>query len=296
MMIKGHIHTFFSIIFAIAFIYGSMLCMNVILKQRQNAFLNESGVTTVQTPVKAWQELADNEADSYSKNDNSTEVLSSAQIKDAVDSWNNRSADVLHSPVKGQISMEEAIDNGKEWLKNMGVDGVTESYVDEKVVNEAKTGQGSLSVEADTVAYATLSYAITGTGDKQVELSKLAEPYNSFWTVQLEKTGINAVLYVNAVTGSVWGAELNEKYNSGEFKPDYNKIEKFWNLAGMESTDSDWLNVSEKDTKAIYESSAEPVYAVMNYKRHYMNTVVSEYTKEKKYIEYVTVEYRLETK
>ena len=54
--------------------------------------------------------------------------------------------------------------------------------------------------------------------------------------------------------------------------------------------------MSEKDTKAIYESSAEPVYAVMNYKRHYMNTVVSEYTKEKKYIEYVTVEYRLETK
>ena len=260
-------------------------------KREQNTFLNESGITTVQNPVKAWQEIADNEADSNSKNDNSTEVLSNEQIEDAVNSWNNRKADVLHSPVEGQISMEEAIDNGKEWLNDMEA-GIAEKYYINETGEEAYVVSKSLSAASDTVAYATLSYALAGTGDKQDEISKPAEPYNSFWTVRLEISDFIAVLYVNAVTGNVWGAELSEKYDPGEFKPDYNKIEKFWKLAGMESSDSDWLNISEKDSKVIYESVAEPVYAVMDYKSH----VISDYTKGKKYVEYVTVEYKLETK
>lgn len=283
-MIKRHIHTFFSMIFAIVFIYGSTLCMNTVLKQRQDKFLTESGVTTVQTPVKAWQELESTESADSDKTSDSTSVLSNEQIEDAVRSWNNRTTAVLHSPVKGQISMEKAIDKSKEWLRDMEIDTGN---------NESR----SVSYNTDILVYATLGYATQDTDNKKSNMNEQKEPYYSFWNVQIEEGDMNAILYVNAVTGNVWGAHIDIK-TDGIHVPSYDSIEKFWNLAGMKTSKSDWLNINEKDMQAIYESNEEQVHAVMECERStYVKNEISDYKGDKIYTDYdyITVEYRLET-
>lgn len=300
-MIKAHIYTFFSVIFAIVFIYVSMLSMNIVLKHRQDKFLTEKGITTVQNPVKAWQKYEDTEKQSANKEEvnNSEDVLSSGQIADAVISWNNRSSDVLHSPVQGQISMETAIDKSKEWLKTMGVASVNMTDESVNMTDEKYAASRAVSSDvkdADTFVYATLSSAATEKDNKKDKISEQAEPYYSFWTVQFEDEEMSAVLYINAVTGNVWGATVNEEYDSVTKEPSYDKVELFWNLAGMQVSASDWLNISEKDTRAIYESNKELVYAVMDCKRHNVTAAVSAYTGEKIYKEYVTTEYHLEAK
>ena len=113
-------------------------------------------------------------------------MLSNIQIENAIKSWNERIGETMHNPVEGQISMEDAIKMGEEWLIKMNM-------------GEKESGNSDANFTK-----ATLSVGIQSQSDE-----KLLEPYYSFWTVNFSSQTMNAVLYLNAVTGKVWGAEIS---------------------------------------------------------------------------------------
>lgn len=110
------------------------------------------------------------------------------QAEEAVKSWNNRIGVTLHEQVAGQISMEEAIENGKEWLARMEIGDVKEEV---SFGVSAKLGVG-----------------------RQKEDTREQEAYYSFWTVTYSNQSMHVVLYLNAVTGNVWGPKSNYMKNS----------------------------------------------------------------------------------
>lgn len=69
-----------------------------------------------ESPVRQWQEWGD-EPDK--KEDGERYTLTAVQVRDAAERWNKRLGEILHDPVEGQISMEEAVQEGEEWLISM---------------------------------------------------------------------------------------------------------------------------------------------------------------------------------
>lgn len=74
------------------------------------------------SPVRAWQEWEEGELTGTDENwEQDRYVLTAKQMQEAVTSWNNRSKEMIHEPVDGQISMEEAIQAGEHWFTAMGI-------------------------------------------------------------------------------------------------------------------------------------------------------------------------------
>ena len=78
--------------------------------------MSESGIAVAESPVRPWQEWGD-EPDK--KEDGERYTLTAVQVRDAAERWNKRLGETLHDPVEGQISMEEAVQEGEEWLISM---------------------------------------------------------------------------------------------------------------------------------------------------------------------------------
>ena len=156
-MKKTYKYTFLTMFLALAFIFGSMAVMNFILYIREDQFLSESGMAVVESPVRSWQGWGD-EPDA--KEDGERYSLTTVQVRDAVESWNQRLGETLHDPVEGQVSMKEAVREGEEWLISMGI-GETQGAEDRLRLVKAALGVGIQK------------------GSSKVQL----EPYYSFWTV-----------------------------------------------------------------------------------------------------------------
>ncbi|MCM1187111.1 MAG: hypothetical protein NC251_10615 [Lachnoclostridium sp.] len=179
-------YTILTLLASFAFIAGSMAGMNFILRIEEEQLLKGSGEILIESPVLAWQGYG-NGADEKEKDaDSKMPILTMEQIEDAVKCWNNRKGEILHNPVEGQLSMEEAVQAGEDWLAKTGF------------VKEEKTGGEVFKVKA------TL-----GMGYMDASAKTQLEPYYSFWTIKFANENQYIILYLNAVTGGVWGAEIN---------------------------------------------------------------------------------------
>lgn len=218
----NHKYTFLTLLTAFALIVANMAGMNVILRIREEHLLEESGEVVIESPVLAWQGYGD---DAESKKtigadgentDSAVPVLTMEQMEDAIRSWNDRKGELLHNPVEGQLSMEEAAAVGEEWMVKMGF------WKADKTDAEVYNVKATLS----------MGYADTNAAAK-IQL----EPYYSFWTIQFADENKYAILYLNAVTGGVWGAEIN-LYDGGVFSIQslYENLELFVELAGFQAS------------------------------------------------------------
>ena len=232
---KGYQYTFISLIFAVLFIIGSMMAMNYILKLRERRLLTERGDIKVESPVREWKgrENEDENADGIDADDKKN-PLSMEQVEEAVNSWNNRRGVTLHEQVAGQISMEEAIENGKKWLSEMEIGGVKEG---EPVGVSAKLGVGGQ--EEDT-------------GER--------EAYFSFWTVTYSNQSMNVELYLNSVTGNVWGAEI-KLYEEQPERLSGDRLELFVKLAGLQAADDVLPMTDSSETKSVVTIKGSRLYA-----------------------------------
>ena len=139
-MKKTYKYTFLTMFLALAFIFGSMAAMNFILYIREGQLLSESGMAVVESPVRPWQGWGD-EPDE--KDDGKRYSLTAVQVRDAMERWNKRLGETLHDPVEGQISMEEAVQEGEEWLISMGIgEGETQGADDGLKFVKAALGVG----------------------------------------------------------------------------------------------------------------------------------------------------------
>lgn len=252
-----------TIIFSIVFILMSMGCMNLILQVRERQLLSESGKTVVESPVRDWQEW---EVQTTEREEHQEAILTIRQMMDAINSWNYRLEVVLHEPVEGQISMSEAIEAGKAWLKAMDV-GECGNFV-----------QATLSVEAP-----------------RENMRTQFETYYSIWSVQFRGYGLATNLYINAVTGTVWGAEILF-YEELSEELQIERLQRFWELAGFKSNEKDSIKREAESMRATYLAEDNPICAQMEVQQLTVTESGKEYygVEEFSYRECVIVSYRLQ--
>lgn len=232
---KEYKYTFISLMFAALFISGSMAATNYILRLRETRLLTEKGDMKVESPVIEWEGGKNSEESASSTDVNGKKnLLSMKQIEEAVNSWNNRSMITLHDQVAGQISMEEAIENGKNWLNKMGI------------VDVKKKDSFGVSAELGV-----------GRGKKD---TGEREAYFSFWTVTYSSQSMNAVLYLNAVTGNVWGAEIKQYEEQWETLSD-DRLQIFVKLAGLQKADDVPPIIDAEETKSVVTIKDSQLYA-----------------------------------
>lgn len=231
---KKYKYTFISLISAVLFIIGSMVASNSILRFRETRLLTESGGIKVELPVREW---GGGENSNESVNDIDTndpqKSLSMKQVEESVKSWNNRTGVILHEQVAGQISMEEAIENGKKWVYEMEIGGVNEEV--------------SYTINAEL-----------GVG-KQKEDTGEKEAYFSFWMVTYSNQAMDATLYLNAVTGNVWGAEI-KLYEEQQRKSSDDRLQLFVKLAGLQAAE-DVPSIGSEGTESVINIKGSRLYA-----------------------------------
>lgn len=270
-------YTMLTLFLAVAFVFGSMEVMNLILKERERQFLSESGRVVVEAPIRAWQEQnTDRDEGSSEYFNNQGYTLSNGQIEDVINCWNERIAVTVHNPVNGQISMEEAVKVGKEWLAEMGMEeseqeGDAESYFRNAMLGVAKQNTS---------------------GEVQLE------SYYSFWIVNFSNQSMNAILYLNAVTGKVWGAEITLYEDLPEEIP-YEKLRYFAELSGLQESEAN-IAVNQEGTQAIMPIDNSKIYAEMEFRHSQIGYPYTsygdgllDYNEESLYTENVIIVFKL---
>ncbi len=224
-----------------------------------------------ESPVRPWQEWGD-EPDK--KEDGERYTLTAVQVRAAAERWNKRLGEILHDPVEGQISMEEAVQEGEEWLISM------------------RTGEGEAQGTEDGLKFVK---AALGVGIQKGSSRVPLEPYYSFWTVHFSGSYTDAVLYLNAVTGRVWRAEITLYDNFLEELP-CEKLGQFAERAGLQVTDGT-AEINEEKTQAVLAAEDGLLYAGINYNDVVLgDTAVVEYTsRELLHNRYVVITYEILT-
>ena len=235
-MISKYKYTFVSLMFAVLFIFGSMAAMDYIFRIREAQLLTESGRVEVESPVRAWEDWENEEENAVSDSIRSERyILNMQQAEDAIICWNDRNGTILHDPVTGQISMEEAIKAGEDWLIEMKIGAETDAM--------------SYSINAEL-----------GVGGQMEDSGEKLEAYYSFWTVQYFSQSMSAILYINAVTGKVCGAEI-DLYDNLPEELLYERLRLFIELAGFQASDNDSAIVEYGASKAEIAIKESRLYA-----------------------------------
>lgn len=259
-MNKSFKYTILTLFLALVFAFGSMAGMNLILEAREKQILTESGKAVIEAPVRAWQEQESGETgETGEESDSTAYTLTTGQMEEVIKCWNHRTGVTVHDPVTGQISMEEAIKAGEEWLVEMGID---ENKQQDKEI---------FSISA------TL-----GIAEQEASMGIQSEPYYSFWTVQFSDISMNVVLYINAVTGKVWGAEITLYENFPEGMS-YEKFKRFVELSGLQ-TNADIIS-NQEETQAILEIDDSHIFAEAEfyYSQIYNGNETTDYNEELHY-------------
>lgn len=241
-MNRARIYTVVSWTFALIFVFGSMFCMNFLLQFRVKKILSTHGKVEVESPVRAWQE--GEETDIYQKK----YMLTTTQMEDTMRLWNEKQGEVIHDPVEGQLTMEEAIESGKKWIEDM------------QIGNQAEDKQKSVTNIYSI--HATLSVA----EQKDSNYMKL-EPYYSFWSLELSSRTMNVNLWLNAVTGNVWRASIM-LYEEEKDEADLMKFDDlilFADMAGIRKEDLKKMEINSDQRSANIKVKNSPLYVQVRY-------------------------------
>ena len=240
-------YTLLSLLFAAVFVFGSMAGTDLILQMWEKRRLEESGTVTMESPVLAWQSAETGEE--YDGQDGEPLVrdkeedltLTEKEIEQVIRYRKNCEGELLHDPVKGQITMEQAFAAGENWLVEMG-------FWD----------------HSRTHAEPLLHRASLGTKTAKEGLHMPIEPYYSFWTVRFSSTDMYVSLSVNAMTGRVWDAKITlydiENVNNDK---SLDKLERFIRLAGIEAPVEQYVEISDSGSWVSMAVKESPLYAQM---------------------------------
>lgn len=240
-------YTLLSLLFAAVFVFGSMAGTDLILQMWEKRRLEESGTVTMESPVLAWQsaeteeEYVKQDGGPFDRDKEEDLTLTEKEIEQVIRYRKNCEGELLHDPVKGQITMEQAFAAGENWLVEMG-------FWD----------------HSRTHAEPLLHRASLGTKTAKEGLHMPIEPYYSFWTVRFSSTDMYVSLSVNAMTGRVWDAKITlydiENVNNDK---SLDKLERFIRLAGIEAPVEQYVEISDSGSWISMAVKESPLYAQM---------------------------------
>ena len=235
----GYQYALLCFFLSVLFVFGSMAGMDFILQKRESRLLQERGTEEVESPVAVWQEPQ--AAGAKEQGEDTLQQLTVEQMEAVISYRANATDEVLHDPVTGQISMEEAFTCGERWLVEMG-------FLEEKGYSRTLSRRASLGIRK----YRKVS-------------SVPMEPYYSFWTVKFSGENVYAVLSINAVTGRVWDAEIT-LYDEMTQKFSWETLELFTELAGIQADAEDYVEtMNDVNTGAVLTVRDSDLQAQMKY-------------------------------
>lgn len=109
--------------------------------------------------------------------------------------WEYGGSELPHEPEAGQMSMEQAIDAGRDWIGSVAGYWV----IPEKL---AEDGFDKISATLCTL-------------DSQLIVTGLDDFLLSYWTVRFEKSDSIVTLKIHAASGEVWRAEIAMEQDEG---------------------------------------------------------------------------------
>lgn len=235
-MHKAGKYTLLTAILALIFIVLSILCGRILLGNWEEKLLGRSGRLEYTSPVRSGEETEDG---SQAARDNRLQM---EEIEDIVRVWNQKSVLLVHEPAEGQISIDEAIEEVKSWLSEIGME------------ETAAGGSGSIQ--------ATLNQ-----GQMKGKKKSQQGPGYSFWRVEYVRDEVEAVFFVNAITGRVWEADVTF-YKPWPKKPDADFLDILVDLTGLKASEEDravklwenedveWYGTPELPMKSGYAEAA----------------------------------------
>lgn len=232
-MNRTRIYTVISLAAALVFLLGSMAGMKFIMAARERQLLTQSGYAEVESPVRTWETL---EKDGE-KNGAAGYTLTMAQMEEVIINWETSASILLHNPVEGQLSMEEAIQCGEKWLKEMG-------FAQEKRISPRSVR------------------AVLAVGDSGWIPEDQLAPYHSYWMVEFQDAAMKASLEINAVTGQVWAASVTQYIGTPEKLPG-EALPLFIEMAGIHMDVAGSELVTSDGSRAYVKVEDSKLYGVV---------------------------------
>lgn len=227
----------------VLFIFGNRLAAEGLFKNMEHRLLSDMGNLKLETAV----ELADVQTTDYETTTDTSSAVSESEsiyqteltMAKIITCWKYSGGEVVHEPMEGQLSMEEAIEMARLWIYKM-----LESGSLPQILYNLRSDTGEELMFDSVVAALFASY----TNYENIRYSS--------WNVTFICKYGSIELRLNAVTGEVWNADITIV---GEPEDIYMQIEKedlkmFGQLAGMKGGffyDSE-MTVLGGDTGLIY--------------------------------------------
>lgn len=232
-MRKTYKYTIVTLILAVAFSFGSMAVVRLLLQARERQILSENGKFELAESV--WEQQKQKE-------------ISVEDIENTVSRWEGNEMSV-HELREGQIFMEEAIRSGREWMNEMDLE---DEY--------------NYTLEGDMGDRVYSVHAVLGVMTSEELTEDDREPSDSFWRVEFTSKYRRVFLYVNAVTGKVWSADITMYETLPEQMP-YWKLKTFVELAGLEPSYKSAVR-NQDGTEAAWDIEDSRLYARMEFQKN----------------------------
>lgn len=175
------------VIFTGIFIIGNVLFARSMFGQLEERLLTETGTMYLSVPETYRNE------DGWSGTAGMEYALSQEELSDILTYWGQGTGTALHEPMKEQMSMEQAITVGQEWIYVMlDMDSGLRQSIEPCFLGE----EGQLEINA------TVAMLFSRTTEE--EGSDLMLPYYGYWRVSFRNNNGEIRLLMNAVTGQVW--------------------------------------------------------------------------------------------
>jgi hypothetical protein len=172
---------------------------NVLLDQKEEALFAEGG--SVETGTS--EETSDTVTVNYG---NAAGLTASEMAIVLRDMWVGQGERTPHEPTAGQISMEQAIGQGRTWLNTLVNKGLMpEEVLDYEQVNAYLEKRVPRNMNFEEMGYSGYNPLFN---PADVRDDEMLEPFFSYWTVIFSGTEARTRMVMNAVTGQVWSADI----------------------------------------------------------------------------------------
>lgn len=191
-MNRRGVYTIVGIMLSFCLVFGGWFLTESLLNNMEKELLSGDGAVQIDRK----ETIADNQASEVDTSDNgktnhdfnSAELTTTEMVK-ILQNWESDTNEFPHEPMEGQMSMEQAINTGKDWIAGLGEEGLISSELYED-------GFEKIS--------ATLNVKQEKDQEKRIDYS--------YWKVSFTNNEMKVDLMIQASTGQVWDAMIYFQY------------------------------------------------------------------------------------
>lgn len=187
-MTKKKVITIGGIFLAFVIAVGGLFVMQGMIQKKSDVLLSETGSIKATLPAEETGENTDNLEKA---------ALSESELIQVLKSMENGTEEQPHEPTQGQISMEQAIKQSKEWADDFYLKYLTED-------------------DSGTLDYIKVSPKLCMKQDDEITVNG-SEVLYSYWTVALETDKFEMKIVMNAVTSQVLRATVSSPFETKDF-------------------------------------------------------------------------------